>query len=65
MLLATVDTYSDQTASKHGIMKQPKAHEREVCFILMQMITALKHLQSQVATNFRSLSYFISYFISG
>ncbi len=45
--LTSLDTFSDQTAARHHPLKLPTLHERDTCFVMIQLVAALKFLQSQ------------------
>lgn len=47
LVLNNIETYADQTANRHHPLKQASLHEKDVCFIMIQLISSLKYLQSQ------------------
>ncbi len=45
--LSTLDTFADMTSSRHHPLKLPHLHERECCFLMIQLLSCLKYIQSQ------------------
>lgn len=47
MMVSNMESYADHTSSRHRPQKQPCLHEKEVCFLMIQFVSALKYLQSK------------------